>query len=78
MYLRVTVLPGAKREALVKEKEYAWRVSVREPAEQNRANDRVRALVARELSVLPSAVRILTGHHARVKMLSIETGEAGQ
>jgi len=76
MYLRVTVQPGAKRELLVKEKESAWRVSVREPAEQNRANDRVRTLVARELGVPLGAVRILTGHHARVKMLSIDAGDA--
>jgi len=75
MYLRVTVVPGAKRELLVKEKENAWRISVREPAEQNRANDRVRTLVARELMLTPGAVRILTGHHARVKMLSIDTNE---
>ena len=73
MYLRITACPGAKREEVVKEKESAWRISVREPAEQNRANERVRTLIACELSVPVSSVRILTGHHARTKMISVET-----
>jgi uncharacterized protein YggU (UPF0235/DUF167 family) len=73
MYIRVHALPGAKREELLKEKEDVWRISVREPAEQNLANERIRTLVARELSVTLSAVRILTGHHAPTKLLSIET-----
>lgn len=75
MYLRVTVTPGAKREELIKEKENAWRISVREPAEQNLANNRVRELIARELSVRIGAVRILTGHRGRSKMISVDITE---
>ena len=73
MYLRVEVTPGAKKESLEKGEEGKWRISVREPALQNRANTRVRELIALELSVPTSRVRILTGHHARVKMVSIDT-----
>lgn len=73
MYIRVHITPGAKREELVKEAKDTWRISVREPAEGNRANDRMRTIVARELNVTLGAVRILTGHHSRSKLLSVDT-----
>lgn len=72
MYLRVHVLPGSKREALTKESDDTWRVSVREEAERNQANQRVRELIAGELGISVSAVRILTGHHSRSKLMSID------
>jgi len=72
MYLKVTVTPGAKREELVKERENAWRISVREPAQQNLANERVRTLIAREFSLPLGQVRILAGHHSRSKMISVD------
>lgn len=70
MYIRVDVTPGAKKETVKKEGE-KWHISVREPAEGNRANTRVRELIALECSVSVSRVRILTGHHSRTKMISI-------
>ena len=73
MYIRVIVQPDSKREELVKEKPDAWRISVREPAQHNLANDRIRMLIARECAVPLSAVRILTGHHSRTKMISVDT-----
>lgn len=72
MYLRVIVSPDSKKDSLVKTKEDTWTITVREPAEQNRANDSVRALVAHELGVPVKSVRILTGHRSRSKMLSID------
>jgi uncharacterized protein YggU (UPF0235/DUF167 family) len=73
MYLRITVTPGAKKEAVQKLSENKWLISVKEPAEQNLANTRVCTLIAREYRVAPSDVRILTGHHSRVKMISVLT-----
>ncbi|MDO8566919.1 MAG: DUF167 domain-containing protein [bacterium] len=70
MYIKVFVTPSAKRER-VEEKGEALIISVREPAMANRANDRVRAIVAGRLNKPVGKVRILTGHHARVKMISI-------
>lgn len=72
MYLRITVSPKAKKEHIEKLSENRWLVSVKEPAEHNQANNRVRTLIARELHILPSNVRILTGHHSRVKMISVD------
>jgi uncharacterized protein YggU (UPF0235/DUF167 family) len=70
MYLKVFVTPGARKES-VEEKGDVLAIAVREPAQGNRANDRVRELVARRFGVATAAVRIITGHHSRGKMVSI-------
>ncbi len=73
MYIRVTVAPGSKKELIQKLSGNKWTISVKEPAEQNRANERVCTLIARDLGVARSDIRILTGHHSRVKMISVLT-----
>ncbi|MHB1163030.1 MAG: DUF167 domain-containing protein [Minisyncoccota bacterium] len=70
MYIKVFVTPGAKREK-VEETGETLLIAVREPAMGNRANDRVREIVAMRLHVPLGKVRILTGHRSRAKMLSI-------
>jgi len=70
MYLKVLVTPGAKREK-IEEKGETLVVSVREPATGNRANDRVREIVALRVGKPLGKVRILTGHRSRAKIISI-------
>ncbi len=70
MYLKVFVTPSAKREK-VEEKGETLLISVKEPAERNMANTRVRELVAAKLKVPLAKVRILTGHRSRAKMISV-------
>lgn len=70
MYIKVFVTPGARRET-VEESGEALLISVREPAMGNRANTRVRELVAERFGAPVGKVRILTGHHSRGKMISI-------
>lgn len=72
MYLKVFVTPDARKET-VEEKGDSLVITVREPATGNHANNRVRELVALRVGQPVSKVRILTGHHSRVKMLSIST-----
>ena len=72
MYVKVFVSPGAKREKVEEDGETLL-IAVKEPATGNHANDRVRELVALRLGVPLRAVRILTGHHSRGKMLSVVT-----
>ncbi len=72
MYLRVEVLPGSRKEEVTEGKNGSLILKVKEPAEQNRANDRVRELVAERLMLPVGKVRILTGHHSRTKMLTID------
>lgn len=70
-YLKVFVMPGTKRES-VSEKGSTLVISTKEPAEANRANTRVREVVAERLKVPLAAVRIISGHHSPSKMLSIK------
>lgn len=72
MYLKVYVVPGARKEA-VEEKGEVLHIQVKEPAAGNRANTRVRELVALRLQVPVAAVRILSGHHTRGKMLAVNS-----
>ena len=72
MFIRVLVTPGARKEA-VEEKGETLVISVREPATRNLANERVRELVALRFKAPIAKVRILTGHHSRVKMISISS-----
>lgn len=78
MYLKVFVTPGAKREKLEVlhpdkggEKGETLAISVKEPASGNRANDRVREIIALRTGKPLGKVRILTGHRSRAKMISV-------
>jgi uncharacterized protein YggU (UPF0235/DUF167 family) len=72
MYIKVYVVPEARRE-VVEEKGDVLHIQVREPAIGNRANTRVRELVALRLQVSIAAVRILSGHHSRGKMIVVNS-----
>jgi len=77
MFIKVFVTPGAKKEkvevrpAKKAEDGELLLIAVREPATGNRANTRVRELIALRAGVPVAKVRILTGHHSRVKMISV-------
>lgn len=72
MYVRVTAIPGARKEMIRATDENAFAISVREPAAHNHANNRIREILAQEYRVPIGKVRILTGHHSRSKMVSID------
>ena len=72
MYIKVFVIPDARRER-VDEKEGILRVAVREPALGNRANLRVREIVAVRFNVPLWKVSILTGHRSRGKMIVVNS-----
>lgn len=72
MIVRVSVKPGAKKEKVEKKGEKLL-VAVREPAEHNRANARVRQLVADVYGVPVARVRFLSGQHASSKKFDIIT-----
>ncbi len=72
MYIRVRVTPGAKKERVTRVSETEFDIQVREPAERNMANGRVRTLVAIACGVPEKSVRILIGHHSTTKLLTVE------
>ena len=83
MYIKVFVTPSAKKEKIeevpasakglgVAKKERRLEISVREPAQRNLANTRVRELVAMRYKAPLAAVRILSGHRSPHKLLSVD------
>lgn len=72
MLVKVKVTSGARREKVEKGKT-GFTISVREPAERNEANDRVRAILAREFKVPVSAVRFVSGARSPGKTFSISS-----
>lgn len=68
--VKVRVVADAPSESLMRTPK-GVRVSVKEPAEGNRANSRVRAVLAKEFGVLEKAVRLTLGHHAPSKTFVI-------
>jgi uncharacterized protein YggU (UPF0235/DUF167 family) len=72
MHVRVRVKAGARKELFSAVDETLFTIAVREPAEQNRANLRVRTLLAEYFEVTPRQVKLLTGHHAPHKLYEIK------
>jgi uncharacterized protein YggU (UPF0235/DUF167 family) len=68
--VRVEVRTGMKKETVL-ERGDVLLISVREEAERNMANARVRELIARRFGVPPKRVRIITGHRTPKKMLQV-------
>lgn len=73
MYIRVRVKAGARKEHSLKTSETEWVIAVREPAERNLANGRIRQILADAYGVRPEAVRIVTGHHSPTKIFDVES-----
>ncbi|MDP2815215.1 MAG: DUF167 domain-containing protein [Rectinemataceae bacterium] len=72
MYVKVRALTGAKKENLKEESSTHFSISVREKAERNAANLRIRELLAMHFGVYLQQVRIVNGHQSPSKLLSID------
>lgn len=48
-----------------------YSIAVREPAERNLANDRVREVLAEELGVPVKRIQIISGHRSPKKIFSV-------
>ena len=71
MYIRVQVKPGAKKESVLRTDDKTYSIAVKEPAEQNLANLRVRQIVAEEFGVALGKVRMISGHRSPRKIFDI-------
>lgn len=72
MHIRVRAEPGAKRYNIKKESDTVYRISVKEPAEHNLANDRIKEMLAIELGVTAGKIRMITGHRSPNKMFDVQ------
>lgn len=71
MYIKVKVQVGSKKEKIEKKSEDRYVVSVREPAERNLANTRVREIFAILFEINIKSIRIISGHQSSSKILSV-------
>ena len=71
MYIRVRVQPGAKKESIEQVSETEFHIAVREKAERNLANGRVRELLARSYGLESREVRLVSGHRSPNKIFDI-------
>lgn len=71
MKVKAIVTPGSRRERFGEVKPGVFEIKVREKAEANMANQRVRELVAHHFQVDVQRVRIETGHTSARKSLTI-------
>jgi len=72
------VTPRANRDAIEGEHEGALKVRLTAPPVDDRANEGLRRLLAGELGVTTSAVKILSGVKARTKQVSVAGVTAAQ
>ena len=71
MYIRVNATARAKKEKIERIADDRYAISVREPAERNMANTRIKELLALELGVPESSIRMISGHQSPHKIFSV-------
>lgn len=69
--ITVIVCPGAKTQTVIRTGPDNYRVSVRAPAREGKANDAVRALLAKHLKIPLSGIWIVRGKTSRIKILEV-------
>ncbi len=71
MLIKVKVQTGARAESVQRLAPDSYRVTVREKPVENRANERVIAVMARYFKVDPGSIRMVSGHTRGAKKLDI-------
>ena len=71
--VKVFVIAGAKKEKIVAIQDDLFQIEVKEKAQGNMANKRVRELLAGYFHVSVGAVRIVKGHHTPKKIVIVRT-----
>lgn len=71
VYIKVRIKPYSAKEQVIEKKKDTLEIHVREPAEQNRANDRMLELLKDRFK--GKILRIVKGHHSPSKIISIDT-----
>jgi uncharacterized protein YggU (UPF0235/DUF167 family) len=71
VYIKVRVTAGAKKESFVKKTDDHFVVAVKEPAQMNRANKQVVALLADYFNIPIGKVHLVSGHHSPGKIFDV-------
>lgn len=75
MYIKVRVVAGAKKEKFEQVSKDHFKISVKEKAERNMANDRLRELLSEHFSIGKGKIRLISGHHSPSKIFSVDIEE---
>lgn len=71
MYVKVYAKPDCRKEKIKKESSTVYRIEVKEPAERNLANERLREILAGQFGVGKGAVKLVTGHRSPQKLFAV-------
>lgn len=69
MYIKVKVTPDSKKEEVFQKNEDTWIMKVKEPAEGNKANNRVKEIL--EFYFQTKDIRLVNGHKSSNKLFLI-------
>lgn len=70
MYLKLKVIPDSKQEKIEKVKDDEYRIWVKAPAENNKANMRVLEIMREEFP--HRRIRLVSGHTSPSKIVSVD------
>ncbi len=73
MYIKVRVVPNAKREQIKRVNDQTFELTIKEPAERNLANNRIKELLANEYKIKVNQVRLVSGHHSGSKIFDVKS-----
>lgn len=71
MFVRVRVIPRAKKSEIIKVNEHHLKVRLVSPPVKDRANRELIELLAEYYSIQKSAIKIVKGQHSREKFVEI-------
>ena len=71
MKINVKVLPSSSVESIEKIDDITYKVKVSAPAQEGRANKRLRELLAQYFKVSKGNVNIIAGERSKVKIIEI-------
>ena len=72
MYVKVRVVPKTKKETVKKIDDQTFEMTVKEPAERNLANNRIKELLACQYGIGVNQVRMVSGHHSGSKIFDVK------
>lgn len=70
--IQVKVIPNTAQTKIERWQDGILRIRIRAVPEKGKANEALLTLLAKELKIPKSAVKIVSGHSARIKRVSIE------
>ena len=72
MYIRVKVFPKSKKDNCLETSSNTFKIYCKEKTENNRANNKIRELLAQHYTLPINCIHIISGHRRPQKMIQIK------